>query len=314
MSKPEFEPPNARSGETRAQRGGPAGDPADQTSQLQTPNLGPVARFAARIGAGVGRLMGLRAKADAPGAPADQRDPGLILVLTPTGRTGTTLLMSHLDQSPQVVIHNHYPYEYRMLQEEILGSSDGGGPAGYGAPAPARVFYSSLAQAQNKRAKYFAEKFLGLDLQPLAGGGADIRFLATIRDPRDILLSIRAFDQQRGFNGFALQPEDRDIDAIEKIAVAIELLIAVMAQFPVYLVRYEALVSAPDATLVPLSHWLGVEPIAGRGAIQHEWHRTISRAEDSVGRWRTEMGEPLRRLCDNRWQAILAHFGYPPGV
>ena len=86
-----------------------------------------------------------------------------IFVLTPTGRTGTTLLMSFLNMSPSIVLEDRYPYEAGLLQKQIATMFQN-----HMKPDPVSdplVYYTSLADAQHKDASYVAEKWIGLICQ-----------------------------------------------------------------------------------------------------------------------------------------------------
>jgi hypothetical protein len=154
------------------------------------------------------------------------------------GRTGSTLLMQLLGTSQAVVFDRRYPAEYRFLSyfarvaEQMtepfdperhlsvtpffFGPRPSWGPVPFtsdvvaiGSLAGPLVHdmwraWSRQALARNPNARYYAEK-LAVPVDTIRRAGLDVRVVDVVRDPRDVLASIRAFTA-RGIDGFGRQP------------------------------------------------------------------------------------------------------------
>jgi len=172
---------------------------------------------------------------------------------------------------------------------------------------------------------YFAEKHqwpnyipvLMWELYPKA------KEIFLVRDFRDMVFSILAFDRKRGFPGFG-RPEgrsDEDYVRIELREMALNLRKSwVTRRDRAHLVRYEDLVFDPLDTARGLLEYLELDASPGHvqqllaaGSADSEevrQHRTSQRAEESIGRWRREGDEQFRDLCNEVFGDILGDFGY----
>jgi len=161
--------------------------------------------------------------------------------------------------------------------------------------------------AADTRVRYHAEKTASVarlrERSPLP-----VRAVVLHRDPRDVWLSIQAFDEQRGYYGFGRALGEDDETWFERaLAMLAERSRAAVAERerPDSLVlAYEDLVGRPDATAARLGEWLelDLDPAApARDLERHGDHSTSASPEASVGRWRREL-EPERR---ERFSAAL---------
>ncbi|MBZ0168958.1 MAG: sulfotransferase [Kofleriaceae bacterium] len=143
------------------------------------------------------------------------------------------------------------------------------------------------------------------------------KIILLVRDPRDIFLSITAFDRKRGFPGFTRRPEDDDWTfAVRFVALCRE-------RFKVQreetgspgsiLVKYERLAIDPEGEAQRLSQWLGVTLDVG-GVDNHvpylARHMTSESPRESVERWRRELSAKLNRFFVQELREELQHFGY----
>jgi len=161
---------------------------------------------------------------------------------------------------------------------------------------PAQAFRALWEQfSQRSEARFYAEKTPLWVVDRLAQSLDDYRTIYLVRDPRDVWLSINAFDKKRGFYGFGRKEgeaiedyrsrfivEQRDrfakLGALERGSSAYRLL------------RYEDLIADLVGETQKLSDWLVVRlsaeaVIAQRPAMAHH----ITSSDSSTERWRKEM-------------------------
>jgi hypothetical protein len=171
----------------------------------------------------------------------------------------------------------------------------------------------------------FAEKCLpGRNVQPLlAELYPGFREIFLVRDPRDIVCSIQAFNAKRGRAAFGADNTGVDAEYVrERLAPSVMNMSREWRarSESAHLVRYEDLVQAPGRVLSGLLGHVGLEASAGTVAamVQHAQteapgmsdHRTVGSASASVGRWRTELREDLRDACEDVFGEVLEEFGY----
>jgi hypothetical protein len=244
------------------------------------------------------------------------------------GRSGTTLLVRLLSGHPGIVARQDYPLEFRPFafalfpDDPVLLSSTAPEilrPESFSI-ADAYALYRAMAERQEKSPQYFAEKLTAwLDTQRIVRAAPDARFLWLVRDPRDVLLSARAFDRKRGFRGFRERDGDCDETVVLKYADAFGRLIDGAERTGARLVRYEDLVGGDArAALAEVFSWLELDASA---TIVENTLRTATNAEDgrhttsgspdqSVGRWRSEMSSHLIDLYATHFAAIMPKLGY----
>ena len=184
-------------------------------------------------------------------------------------------------------------------------------------------FYRLVAQNQQQpQAKYFLEKTIG-DL-PCAFWEIypQMRELFLVRDFRDTICSILAFNAKRGTLGFGREKASSDEDYIFRMGPQIKKLHEQWKQRSTqsHLMRYEDLVEQPIPTLQNAFNYLGLPADEGivrdilqkanQDTVELKSHRTTSAPENSVGRWKTDLSSELQKACQESFGDILPHFGY----
>lgn len=175
-------------------------------------------------------------------------------------------------------------------------------------------------------ARYFVEKYpprsavtgLMWELYPKA------RELILVRDFRDMVASILAFDAKRGFHGFGRRPSLTDAEYIQRLGTRTAGLIKSWQERRdrSHLLRYEDLILRPAETIEGINAYLGDEVPSGtaeamldglraRGP-ETERHSTSPDAEASIGRWRRDLDPELQRACHEAFGEALEVFGYLP--
>jgi hypothetical protein len=279
------------------------------------------------------------------------------------GRSGSTALMRALGAVDQIVVPAAFPYEARVVQyilaAEMLRLTGAAPPriewsgASYTldqgtnpvardwlaahrqtlfsrpdllADYAALLLPSSRGDGPNDRSPVFlAEKAVGLGLvSPALEGNASRRAIVLLRDPRDVFISVKAFNRRRGFLAFGESADPAADGRMLHAIVAFGLTAAALAGSrpdQAHIVRYQDMVRIPHAALADLLAWLGISydpallaAMAARLAdvdAQAAQHMTSAGAVDSVGRWRTiPPGSRFLDLFAEHADAIR-RLGYP---
>jgi hypothetical protein len=172
-------------------------------------------------------------------------------------------------------------------------------------------------------ASHFAEKcmpnhipWLFWELYP------ETREIILIRDVRDVVCSMLAFNAKRGHEAFGRENSASDEEFVKGLRYSVSRLARDWkSRFgQAYLLRYEDLVLRPTETVRPLLAHLGlglkradVERLvarASRTTADTSAHRTSRDAASSVGRWRRDLPPKLLQLCRRELGDLLEEFGY----
>ncbi|MGH2978372.1 MAG: sulfotransferase family protein [Solirubrobacterales bacterium] len=170
--------------------------------------------------------------------------------------------------------------------------------------------------------RFFAEKSnlrvssVAAELYP------DGRELFLVRDFRDMLCSVLAFNQKRGATGFGRAQAGSDIEYVEQLGGWAASLARAWERRRdrAHLVRYEDLVQDPERALADLLEHVGVDSSAAtiQGILDRltedvpelREHATSASAQGSVGRWRTDLDPELSDACEQAFGPALELFGY----
>ncbi len=190
------------------------------------------------------------------------------------------------------------------------------------------VFFERLATTSGKPgARFFLEKLLlepvVLDLLTEFYGGA--REIVLVRDFRDVVSSVLAFNRKRGYEAFGREHVDSDAEYIR--SVAFQQATGVLRRWEerrdsAHLVRYEDLLTDPEETLRRTFEFVGVDPSAAavertlrtarEEAPSMDHHRTGGDPAATIGRWRQDLSPELIAACAESLDEVLAAFGYEP--
>jgi hypothetical protein len=188
-------------------------------------------------------------------------------------------------------------------------------------------FYAELSAWANRSSpRYFVEKVLPYQVLPdlLSELYPEAREIVLVRDFRDLLSSVLAFNEKRGYQAFGREQRDSDADYIRStLRRSAESLLNRWRsrEQTAHLVRYEDLVLDPSGTLSQLLRYLeldhsnrAVERTIERAqnASGTEHHRTVSDPAASIGRWRRDLSEELQLVCAEALDPVLDQFGYEP--
>jgi Sulfotransferase family len=188
------------------------------------------------------------------------------------------------------------------------------------------AFYERLA-GPAERPRYFVEKYLPYQLTPdlLAEMYPGAREVILVRDFRDMLCSVIAFNEKRGWEAFGRADAGSDAEYVETtVCNSARRLLRRLRELgdAAHLVRYEDLIQSPAATLGELMAHLGLEPDedaiaatlerADSEAPAVDQHRTTDKASASIGRWKRDLSPQLTEVCAQVLDPVLTEFGYEP--
>jgi hypothetical protein len=148
------------------------------------------------------------------------------------------------------------------------------------------------------------------------------RELFLVRDFRDMLCSVFAYNEKRGVTGFGRAQVGTDTEYIERLGGWAASLARAWErrQDRAHVVRYEDLVLDPEPALAGLLRHVGVDSSTetiqemldrlGEEIPELREHPTSPSAGRSVGRWRSELSPELSAACDEAFGPVLELFGY----
>jgi hypothetical protein len=169
---------------------------------------------------------------------------------------------------------------------------------------------------------YFVEKFrpdfvpaLMSELYPSA------REIVLVRDFRDMLSSMFAYNAKRGIEGFRRDRAASDADYVrDRVRGSVNALAGAWRarEGRAHLLRYEDLVLQPAETVGALLDYLGLDAspvtidamLASLTAGDTEAHRTIADPKGTIGRWRSDLSPELQEICGTALGSALQAFGY----
>ena len=138
-----------------------------------------------------------------------------------------------------------------------------------------------------------------------------------LRDPRDEMISIKSFNNKRGFNSFGWQ--DTDTDAVyatrlcENRRKFMQKLINSETAHNEIHVRYEDLILKGKHETTRLAEWLGT-PMNIKTAMKDKSvisrHMTSQNPESSVARWKHEMDDDIKAIFRKQLGTELHELGY----
>lgn len=272
------------------------------------------------------------------------------------GRTGSTLLMQILGTDKRVCFERLYPFEQRYLtyvynmarmigetpkansttwNNDVLfqsrtvsiGSLPYGRIKAFDREELSRRCFVSLweqfsqamrehQQLTHDQLAYYAEKVPN-QVADHANRYLNARNIFLLRDPRDEMVSIRSFNQKRGFHSFGWLDSDSDISYARKICRNRKQFLQNLLSFDTshrrIFVRYEDLIKNGEVEVARLSKWLGV-PLSMKKATRDKCiqkkHMTSENPGLSVERWKSELSEEVLDIFRTEIGNELRELGY----
>jgi len=195
--------------------------------------------------------------------------------------------------------------------------------AGFAHHASETYYLSCMARFGRPNARFSVEKHIpGLIsslLWELYPGAKEI-FL--VRDPRDMLASMLAFNEKRGKTDFGRQRVETDAEFVRQLASGISNLTENWRarREQAQLVRYEDLLTRPEDVLRETFDYAGIDASADtvqrvlRQASEPDsnlaFHMTSRDQSASIGRWERDLPADIQALCSEEFGPALVEFGY----
>jgi hypothetical protein len=195
--------------------------------------------------------------------------------------------------------------------------------AGFAHHASETYYLACMSRFGRPNARFNVEKYLPDVIPPLLWElypGAKEIFL--VRDPRDMLASILAFNEKRGSGGFGRDRVETDADFVQHLARSVSRLMEGWQARgdQAHLVRYEDLVTMPESVLREAFNYVGIDSSAERveRTLRQAsapdstlaFHMTSSDQSASMGRWERDLPADVQALCTEEFGPFLAEFGY----
>jgi hypothetical protein len=186
-------------------------------------------------------------------------------------------------------------------------------------------FFANVAATRGKEhARYWLEKFLlePVILDLLDEMYSEAREVILVRDFRDMVSSILAFNAKRGYAAFGRESVPSDAEFVK--STVRKQALALLRRWEdrvgrAHLVKYEDLVADPLKNLEAVCRYIGVDSspatirsmVEGAGQEREmDHHRTAIDANASIGRWRDDLPPDLAELCNEVLGPMLHRFGY----
>ena len=151
------------------------------------------------------------------------------------------------------------------------------------------------------------------------------RELFLVRDFRDMVSSVFAYNRKRGASGFGRARAGSDAEYVEQLGGWVDSLARAWERRRdrAHVVRYEDLVLEPESALADALEYVGVDSSAEtvQGILAQlaeempelREHPTSDSAQSSVGRWREDMDADVSAACARAFGPALELFGYERG-
>jgi hypothetical protein len=144
-----------------------------------------------------------------------------------------------------------------------------------------------------------------------------------VRDFRDVVASILAFNAKRGYAAFGREHANSDEEFIDRLAFDVAALARSWTgrRDRSVLIRYEDLVTDPHEVLADLFSRLAIdgstkqigrvlERAMSRLEAARATHQTSPAVSESIGRWRRDLPAAVSARCEESFQQALELFGY----
>ena len=271
------------------------------------------------------------------------------------GRTGSTLLMQILGTSDRMCYERTYPFEQRYLtyvhnmarmislkqksdavwnnDTMFMGKCSRVGPLPYPTvqaldkktlsincfKALWQEFSDSMRKQQGipqEGKAFYAEKVPSY-VANTANDHLEAMNIFLLRDPRDEMVSIKRFNEKRGFKSFGWQENDSDLTYATRMCKTHHAFLKNLVSFKTdprrTYVRYEDLIRKGEEEVSRLSEWLGSEmslkEASGNKSV-HKKHMTSTSADSSVERWTSELSDDVLGVFSRELGSELDSLGY----
>jgi hypothetical protein len=185
-------------------------------------------------------------------------------------------------------------------------------------------FYQQVASAQRQpQAIYYLEKYHAASQIPVLTWELfpQAREIILVRDFRDMISSMIAFNTKRGYASFGREGVNSDEEFVRQLRIGVDHLLNCWKSRSTiaHLVRYEDLILRAEPTVQSILEYLGLDASSAtigamlaqdRTESELEQHRTSQDPAKSIGRWHNDLSQSLRALSQQAFGAAIEEFGY----
>jgi Sulfotransferase family len=231
------------------------------------------------------------------------------------------MMMRILSSHKNIIADEAYPLEYPALTAAIFKDEDivqryfnGVAPS----VEESINIYKQMAQESGKNAIYFAEKLPSWrQVENILSAAPLSKFVGIVRDPRDVLVSVKAFNKKNNsLYGFQVIKGDDDHQTVDRYCALYDKFVRIVDLTNAHVVKYEDVIERPVDTVMSMFDSIGLETcrntvqeiVDRANKMEDGRHRTS--AEGSIERWREGMPLALRELYKNKLGYILERYAY----
>jgi hypothetical protein len=188
------------------------------------------------------------------------------------------------------------------------------------------ALYDRIAATTGAGAEHFFAEKSSLRVSEVAAElYPDGRELFLVRDFRDMLCSVFAYNEKRGVTGFGRAQEGSDVEYVSRLGRWAASLAQAWERRRdrAHVVRYEDLVLDPQPALTAALDYSGLDasPRTVKSMVEEldveipelREHPTSKSAGSSIGRWRSELPPELQAASEEAFGSVLELFGYERG-
>lgn len=174
--------------------------------------------------------------------------------------------------------------------------------------------FSGALLTSSPASRMYAEKYWG-DVRPAIDAGLNPVIIDLVRDPRDMIASMRAFNRRHDQRLFGRPDVASEKEHLRQIVLGIALRLTEFGQdvaAPRITVRYEDLLHDLANSSRRIEELLGVElderVVDERSTMSH--HITSASAEASIGRWEQDLSDDDASFIARRLAPGMQRYGY----
>jgi len=175
--------------------------------------------------------------------------------------------------------------------------------------------FSSSVIERSPGVRYYAEKYWGA-IDPVIDAGIHPIIIDLVRDPRDIIASMRSFNERNSNLLFGRPLADDDWQHLQKTVLGMAQRFnefALPVPFPRLRVRYEDFVTDMASQAAKIEALLDVDLNVGTVTADSpvlEGHMTAKSVDASIGRWRDDLAPSEVSFIERRLGASMRELGY----
>jgi Sulfotransferase family len=177
-------------------------------------------------------------------------------------------------------------------------------------------FSRSVAERASEDVRFYAEKYWG-DIHQVIDAGLCPIVIDLVRDPRDVIVSMRAFNARHGERLFGRPYSKDEGEHFRRRVLAMALRFRQLREplpVPGLRLRYEDFVSDMEGQAAKIESLLDIDLDVVAVTSNYELmerHMTAASVEGSIGRWRKELTSSEVSYIERTLGGFMRELGYP---